>query len=104
VELFCFYCYEKNEDKMNTFFQSVINWIKANMLLAIGIGVGVLLFLFRKKIFHTRRLVHHRRLPRSVGTRRRRKVYTKGGKAKKPWQIKGSEAARRHMAHIRRMR
>jgi len=36
-------------------------------------------------------------IPRSVGTGKRKR-------AKQPWQVKGSEAARRHMAKLRKMR
>ena len=86
----------------------IFDWIKSNMLLALGILAAVVI-LFFPKIFRTsrRRRRRNRTLPRSVGMykrRRTRKAYTKGGKAKKAWQIKGSEAARRHMAKIRRMR
>jgi hypothetical protein len=110
---------------MNTFFVTLYTWIKSNVLLAIGILL-IAVFLFFPKVLRGlfggtrrrrrtsyrltrmagRRTYRRRRpLPRSVGIRRRpRKQYTKGGKAKKPWQIKGSMAARRHMARIRRMR
>lgn len=95
-------------------------WIKSNMLLALGIAVGVLLLFFPKVlkgIFGTTRRVRHRRnvrraigvtvtgrhrMPRRRPVTRRRITRRKG--AKKPWQIKGSLAARRHMAQIRRRR
>jgi hypothetical protein len=99
---------------------SIWLWIKANILLSAGILIVVVILFFPKVLsglFRTRRrirhrqpvmrVVHHRRnrtLPRSVGMYKVRKQYNKSGTAKKPWQIKGSEAARRHMAKIRRMR
>jgi hypothetical protein len=109
---------------MNDLFTKVTTWIKANMLIAVLIAVGIIIMFFGKQVkklfFGTRRVKHRagyyavrarsgRSLPRSVGVRRnrpavRRKQYTKDGKAKKPWQIKGSEAARRHMRRIRQMR
>jgi hypothetical protein len=101
---------------MKDFFNKILTWVKANLLLAIGILFAVILLFFPKvlKGLTGKRRIRHRpgyytsrarrRLPRSVGTRRIRKQYTKGGKAKKPWQIKGSEAARRHMRRIRSMR
>lgn len=95
-------------------------WIKTNIFLSIGILLAVIIIFFPKLLkglIGTRRSVHHRRvaslpyrrrtrrpLPRSVGVRKARKQYTKGGKLKKPWQIAGSEAARRHMRKIRAMR
>jgi hypothetical protein len=102
------------------FINNTINWIKANMLLAAGILLVVVIVLFPgvfKKLLGGRRRVHHRRvvalparrrsrrLPRSVGMHKRnRPSVRRGGKAKRPWQIKGSLAAKRHMAQIRRMR
>jgi len=103
------------------FFSKTIAWVKANMMLA-GVALLVIIFLFFPKVLRGltgRRRIRHRRsiaipyqrrrrsLPRSVGMHkigRTRKQYTKGGKAKKAWQIKGSLAAKRHMAQIRRMR
>lgn len=105
---------------MQTTFNNIIAWIKANILLSVGILIAVVLVFFPRVLHHlfgtTRRVHHHigtrrvsartyyrrprRSLPRSVGTRRRR---TSHG-PKKPWQIKGSRAARLHMAKIRRMR
>jgi hypothetical protein len=103
---------------MSTFFVSLYAWIRNNILMSIGILIVVVILFFpkilrgliggtRRRRRRTRTIATRsgRRLPRSVGIRRRpRKQYTKGGKAKKPWQIKGSPAARRHMAQIRRMR
>jgi hypothetical protein len=94
---------------MNEFFSKVVTWIKENKMLAAAGGLLVLLLLFprlvRKLMGTTRR--RRRSLPRSVGMRRysrSRRSYSKGGRAKKPWQIKGSPAARRHMAQIRKKR
>lgn len=115
---------------MKDFFDKTLTWIKANLWLAIGILIAVVIVFFPKLLkglTGTRRIKHRpgyyaarsgRRIPRSVGMARRRiprsvgltrrgvprKQYTKGGKAKKAWQIKGSLAARRHMAQIRKMR
>jgi hypothetical protein len=99
-----------------TFFDNIIAWIKANILLSIGILIAVVVILFPKvlkKLFGTRRVRHHRvttvparrrSLPRSVGLHRNRPSVKRSSKVKKPWQIKGSLAAKRHMAQIRRMR
>lgn len=100
-------------------FDKVMNWVKSNPLMAAGAGL-LAIILFFPKIFRAARRRRSRRsyrpvvkytrrrsLPRSVGLTRRgvpRKQYTKGGKAKKAWQIKGSLAARRHMAQIRKLR
>jgi len=110
---------------MNTFITSLVTWVKNNILITGAILIVVVLLFFpkvlrglfgKRRVRHTRRYyaarqtrpVRRRRrpLPRSVGMHkvRRRKQYTKGGKVKKPWQIKGSLAAKRHMARIRRMR
>lgn len=103
---------------MTDFLNKVLAWVKANILLAVVILIGVVVLFFPKLLkglFGKTRVKHrpgwgqtHTRsgkpLPRSVGTRKPRKQYTKGGKAKKAWQIKGSLAAKRHMAQIRKMR
>jgi hypothetical protein len=103
------------------FFNNILAWVKANILLAVVILIVGIALLFPKvlrgvigprRIRHRRTIAapyrrRRRSLPRSVGMYkigRTRKQYTKGGKAKKAWQIKGSIAARRHMAQIRRMR
>jgi hypothetical protein len=103
---------------------SITNWIKSNLVISIIVGL-VAIFLFFPKMFKgilgTTRRVRHRRKPivhrrpirhRSnvrlaiTGSRRRRRPAThrrmKG--AKKPWQVKGSRAAKLRMARIRRMR
>ena len=105
---------------MTTFFTDIFNWIKTHILVTVLIVLVAVVVLFPKLVrglFGTtrrKRYVRHgsttlhgrrvryvrssrrapRSLPRSVGLH----------KTKKPWQIKGSEAARRHMAKIRRMR
>jgi hypothetical protein len=106
------------------FLTKIWIWIKGNILISLLVLFAVIIVFFPKLLrglTGKRRIRHQknyypaaisrrsarnrrlRRLPRSVGMLPR-KQYTKGGKAKKPWQIKGSEAARRHMAKIRRMR
>ena len=96
-------------------FDKALTWIKANVLIALAILAAVVMVFFPKLLFGSprrritrrpavRRITRRRRaLPRSVGTRRR-VARNKNGTAKKPWQIKGSEAARRHMRKIRNMR
>jgi len=104
---------------MTDFFSKAIAWIKANILLAIGIGILIIVIFFPKVLRHIigpkRRVVHrvvretrHRRNVRKAITgsyRRRPSTRTRRMKgAKKPWQVKGSRAARLHMAKIRRLR
>lgn len=104
---------------MKTFITNTVAWVKAHILISIVILFTIVLLFFPKllrKLTGTRRRVHHRTytalparrrrrsIPRSVGMHETRRQYTKGGKAKKAWQIKGSLAAKRHMAQIRRMR
>ena len=105
---------------MNEYISKVVTWVKANILIAGVIILAVTLLFFSKgikKLFGGTRRIRHRRpavihhttrrrrtLPRSVGIKRRKSPLNKSGKAKKAWQIKGSPAARRHMAQIRAMR
>lgn len=106
---------------MTDFLNKTIAWIKGNVIISIIIGIVVFFMfsgtkaknLFKKKPRRRRRTYsrpvatrRRRTMPRSVGTRSRSKrvVHNKNGTAKKPWQIKGSEAARRHMRKIRSMR
>lgn len=100
---------------MNEQIEKVTGWIKSNPLVAAGAGLGLILLLpkllkgtrsrRRRRVRVSYSPVRRRRtLRRAAAPVRRRRSYTKGGKAKKPWQIKGSPAARRYMARLRRMR
>jgi len=92
--------------------EKIIEWVKGNKILAISAGALLALFAVQKMVKPARR----KRRTVSAGARRylrktagrprtkTKRVYTKGGKAKKPWQVKGSVAARRHMARLRKMR
>lgn len=101
--------------------EKILEWVKGNKVLAISAGALLALFAVMKMTKPARR----RRRTVTTGARRRsvspgarrylrkaagrprtksKRVYTKGGKAKKPWQVKGSIAARRHMARLRKMR
>ena len=95
-------------------FTKVISWAKANVLIAAAIVAGVVIILM-PSLFRSRPSRRRRNVLRIVNrpVRRRntirvrgaaRRAYNKNGKQKKPWQIKGSEAARRHMRKIRQMR
>ena len=95
------------ENGANSTMNKAVTWVKTNPLIA-GAGALALTLLFFPRILRTptRR---KRRYYKSSPVRRRRttgvrRSYTKGGKTKKPWQIKGSPAAKRYMARIRRMR
>lgn len=102
---------------MKELFDKVKTWVMGNLGLAIAAIAGIIILFFPKllgfgrrtrrrrryvpvRVAHRRRSVIRRRIPR----RTTRRSYTKGGKAKRPWQVKGSLAARRHMAQIRRKR
>jgi len=100
---------------MNEYFEKIMAWIKSNVWLSAGIGLLAILLFFPKLLIGTTR--RRRRYVRPTATRRRRRInkpsaprrrtkrnYAKGGAKKKPWQIKGSLAARRYMAKIRRKR
>jgi hypothetical protein len=108
---------------MTDFITKAIAWIKANYIIAIIAALGIILIFFPKLLgglFRKKRVKHRkgyipvsrrrrtrpgrRSLPRSVGTHKSRPQYNKSGTRKKAWQIKGSLAARRHMAQIRRLR
>jgi hypothetical protein len=108
---------------MTDILNKAIAWIKANFLLAIAIGIAIIIVFFPKLLRHiigSKRRIHHRtvrslpvrrniRHRRNVryaitGSYRRRPSRRRMKGAKKPWQIKGSRAARLHMAKIRRMR
>ena len=84
-------------------------WLMENKILAIAVGSLLALLAFKKFMPKPRRRVKRYRTvtrTRSVGARiaRAKRIYTVGGRKKKPWQIKGSLAARRHMAEIRKKR
>jgi hypothetical protein len=102
---------------------TITTWIKNNLMISILVGVAAIALLFPKVLKGLfgpeRRKVHHRAsatrmayttyarrrraLPRSVGMHKVRRHITRRSKgSKKPWQIKGSLAARRHMALIRK--
>lgn len=95
-----------------------MEFIKNNKTIALILGAVAAMFVLKKGFKPQRR---RRRTPRYVSVlqasrrrsasrrsapriRRAKRVYRKGGKAKKPWQVKGSLAARRHMARLRKMR
>lgn len=99
---------------MKETIDKIIEWAKGNKWLAIA-GAGLLTLLFFPKMLRPPRRRRRRTTYAPVTTSRRRRIrvnktgrprkqYTKGGKAKKAWQIKGSLAAKRHMARIRKMR
>jgi len=86
-------------------------WLMENKILAIAVGSLLGLLALKKLMPKPRRRVkRYKPVPvrRGKTTRRRisraKRIYTVGGKKKKPWQIKGSLAARRHMAQIRKKR
>ncbi len=87
-------------------FESIKNWVMNNKTTAIIIGVVVVLFFFGKKLMPTVR--RRRRKIKIVNRPRRRSSNTiiKSGKNKglRPWQVKGSPAARARMARLRRMK
>jgi len=88
------------------FLNTAIEWLKNNKMIAI-IGAAVIVFLvFGKKLFRAapRRRRHVSASKPYVRRRTVKRSYTAGGKAKKPWQVKGSLAAKRHMALLRRKR
>jgi len=109
---------------MKETIEKIKTWVMENKTIAGVIGAVVLLFLAKKLSGKMTTRRRRRRIPRSVGmARRRRKVVTRSvgmskprrsnanrviksgrNRGKKAWQIKGSEAARRHMAAIRRKR
>lgn len=85
---------------------TITDWIKNNKWIAIAAGASVLFLLFGKKLLRNR-TVRRRRVSKAAPYVRRKttkRAYTTGGKAKKPWQVKGSLAAKRYMAALRRKR
>jgi hypothetical protein len=99
---------------------SVFAWLKENKLIAAGIALAAI-FLFFPKVLKsifggaTRRRrrpvrhvsTHRSRVHRAITGRSRpvrRTTMRRSKGAKKPWQIKGSLAAKRRMALIRKRR
>lgn len=93
--------------------EKIKEWAAANKALALALAGIAGLFIIRKMVKPKRRRrrvrpvryvrgVSRNKVGRKVASLKR--VYTKGGKAKKPWQIKGSLAAKRHMARLRKMK
>jgi|WetSurMetagenome_2_1015567.scaffolds.fasta_scaffold216976_4 hypothetical protein len=95
---------------MGEFFNKVITYIKEHKAVGIIAGLLLLFVLFKKLKRGAPRRRRRKVLPRSVGMSKARRTNVnriiKSGRnrGKKAWQIKGSEAARRHMAAIRRKR
>lgn len=89
--------------------EKIKTWFAVNKTLGIALAGLVGLFLLKKMMKPARRRRRARK-PATVSRgakrylRKTRRTYTKGGKAKKPWQIKGSLAAKRHMARLRKMK
>lgn len=84
-------------------------WAGQNKAVAIALAAIAGLFILKKMAKKPSRRRRVRTVAATAYRRRRvasprKRVYTKGGKAKKPWQIKGSLAAKRHMAKLRRMK
>jgi len=99
---------------MKETFDKVLAWIKNNVWLSVGILAAALLLFFPKLLRQTRRRTRRRVAPitrrrtrrRSYTTpvKRAKRNYSRGTAKKKPWQIKGSLAAKRRMAQIRKRR
>jgi len=94
---------------MNETFEKIMAWIKSNVWLSVGIALVAVLVFFPKLLRVTATRRRRRSTYRPVTRRRRtttrpKRKYSKGGTTKKPWQIKGSLAAKRYMAKIRRKR
>lgn len=91
---------------MNDTFTKITDWLKANLIFVLG---GLLAVFFILPKLFKKAPARRRRIPRSVGRRvpirkRNKPAISRNGRKKKPWQIKGSLAARRHMAQIRKRR
>jgi len=86
-------------------FEALKTWVMNNKVIAAVAGLVVLVMIYKK--FGKKTYRRRRSLPRSVNypVRRKRAGSTsRRSGAKKPWQIKGSPAARRRMALLRRKR
>lgn len=81
-----------------------MEFLKNNKIVLWILGAIAALFIIKRLAPRNRR----RKRAISAKSYPRRKIakrsYTKGGKAKKAWQIKGSKAAKARMARLRRMR
>ena len=90
-------------------FEAVKVWIMNNKVIA-GVVAFVLLMIIARKFMKrgARRRSVRRRPVGAIAYRRKssvnRVIKSGANRGKKAWQIKGSEAARRHMAAIRRKR
>jgi len=82
-------------------FEALKAWVMSNKIIAAVIGFFLLLLVYKKFVKKTYR--RRRRTALRPASRPRRR-YNRGGATKKAWQIKGSPAARRRMAQIRRKR
>lgn len=99
---------------MTEYINIAIEWIKKNIWLSAGIGIAAIVLLFPKLFKATRRRRRRANYAPVRGARRAairratrrapKRQYSKAGKRLKAWQIKGSLAAKRHMAAIRRKR
>ena len=83
--------------------EKVKTWIMENKMIAIVIGALAVLFIF-PKIFRTVRRKRRSRPVKNVTVRKTRRTYNKAAGTKKAWQIKGSLAAKRRMAQLRKMK
>jgi hypothetical protein len=103
---------------------TITTWIKNNLIISIVVGLVAILLFFPKLLKgllgsaprrrrRPLRSAHSENIRRAIRAPRRRRrslsprrstVRRKMKGAKKPWQIKGSLAARRHMALIRKRR
>lgn len=83
----------------------VTGFVKSNPIAAGAAALGLIFILPKLLRGARRRRIRRKYAPATIVRRKRvKRAYTTGGKQKKPWQIKGSAAARRYMARIRKMR
>ena len=93
------------EQEKISIIDKVTGFVKSNPIAAGAAALGLIFVLPKLLKAGKRRRTRRKYAPATVVRRRRvKRAYTTGGKAKKPWQIKGSAAARRYMARIRKMR
>lgn len=81
--------------------EKILTWVKENKMIAIAGGAILLLFLLPKLL---RKTYRRKRRAKIIASPVRRRKYNKAAPGKKPWQIKGSLAAKRRMAQIRRQK